>query len=208
MVDGMVRSVAAAGLALAAAACTSAPSRFYTLRSTATGTAAAHASYSVSVGPVSVPAAVDRPQLVVEVSPNRVELDEFNRWAAPLDDAIARTVANDLASLLGTPRVAAAPLANFAPAYRVTIDVLRFESAPGESVLVDALWVVQATASGMQRSGRTIAPEPVTDEGYDALAAAHSRALARVSADVAVALRDLDEESLRDPAPPRAPASP
>ena len=65
--------------------------------------------------------------------PNRVDVDEFNRWAAPLNDSIARVVAGDLAVLLGTPRVATAPLANFNPAYRVTIDVQRFESVHGRS---------------------------------------------------------------------------
>ena len=67
----------------------------------------------------------------MQVAPNRVTVDEFNRWAAPLDESIARTVAGDLAVLLGTPRVATGPLANFEPAYRVTIDVQRFDSIPG-----------------------------------------------------------------------------
>ena len=80
---------------------------------------------------------------MVQVAPNRVEVDEFNRWAAPLNDSIARAVAGDLAVLLGTPDVAVAPLANFNPAYRVTIDVQRFESIQGEAVLVDAVWAVQ-----------------------------------------------------------------
>ena len=87
------------------------------------------------VGPVSVPAAVDRPQFVVQVAPNRVDVDEFNRWAAPLNDAIAHVVAGDLVKLLGTPNVATAPMANFDPAYRVTIDVQRFESIRGQAAL-------------------------------------------------------------------------
>ena len=62
----------------------SAISRFYTLDSTATPDAGPLASYGVIVGPVSVPASVDRPEFVVQVAPNRVEVDEFNRWAAPL----------------------------------------------------------------------------------------------------------------------------
>ena len=83
------------------------------------------------VGPVSVPAAVDRPEFVLQTAPNRVDVDEFNRWAAPLNDAVAQVVAGDLVKLLGTPNVAAAPMANFEPAYRVTIDVQRFDSVPG-----------------------------------------------------------------------------
>lgn len=171
------------------AACATAPARFYTLASTATSDGAASARYGVIVGPVSVPASVDRPELVVQVAPNRVELDEFNRWVAPLDESIARAIAGDLAVLLGTQDVATAPLANFNPAYRVTINVQRFESVPGQSALIDAVWAVRATRSGETRPGRTVARETVDGKDYDALAAAHSRALATVSADIAAAIR-------------------
>jgi uncharacterized lipoprotein YmbA len=136
-----------------------------------------------------VPASVDRPEFVVQVAPNRVDVDEFNLWAAPLDDGIARAVAGDLAVLLGTSDVAVAPLANFNPAYRVTINVQRFESVQNEAVLIDAVWAVYQTAGGDTRSGRTVAREAVQGEGFDALAAAHSRALATVSADIAAAIR-------------------
>ncbi len=170
-------------------ACSTAPSRFYTLSSTATADGAAAAPFAVLVGPVTVPAAVDRSEIVVQVEPNRVDVDEFNRWAAPLNDAIARVVAGDLTVLLATPDVAAAPLANFRPDYRVTINIQRFESLPGQSVLVDAVWAVHRTADGSTRSGRTTAREAVQGGSYDAIAAAHSRALAQVSGDIAAAIR-------------------
>jgi uncharacterized lipoprotein YmbA len=176
-------------VAAAAAGCATAPSRFYTLDPTATADAAPPARYSIIVGPVSVPASVDRPEFVVQVAPNRVDVDEFNRWAAPLNEGIARAVAGDLSVLLGTADVAVAPLANFDPAYRVTINVQRFDSVLGESVAVDAVWAVYQTASGDTRSGRTVAREAVQGKGFDALAAAHSRALAQVSGDIAAAIR-------------------
>lgn len=167
----------------------SAPARFYTLDSTATPSGAAVSRVAVMVGPVSVPAAVDQPQFVVQVASNRVEVDEFNRWAAPLSDGIARAVAGDLTVLLGTPDVAAAPFANFDPAYTVTIEVLRFESVRGESALVEAVWAVRKTSGGETRAGRTVAREAVQGEGFDALAAAHSRAIASISDDIAGAIR-------------------
>jgi len=172
-----------------AAGCASAPARFYTLASTATADGAPVAPYAVIVGPVSVPASVDRPEFVVQVAPNRVEVDEFNLWASPLNDAIARAVAGDLAVLLATSDVAVAPLANFNPAYRVTINVQRFESIQGEAALVDAVWAVRQTAGGETRSGRTVARETVGGKDFDALAAAHSRALAALSGDIAAAIR-------------------
>lgn len=182
-------SLAALLPVVVAAGCASAPARFYTLDSMATAGGAPVVRYAIVVGPVSVPATVDRPEFVVQVATNQVKIDEFNRWAGPLGDAIARVVAGDLAVLLGTPDVAAGPLASFTPAYRVTLDVQRFESIPGQSVLVEAVWAVRKIASDGTRSGRTTARETVEGKGYDALAAAHSRALATVSADIAAAIR-------------------
>jgi len=176
-------------LLLAAAGCASAPSKFYALESTASPGAGATVHDAVIVGPVSIPASVDRPEFVVRVAQNRVQVDEFNRWIAPLGDSIARTVSGDLVALLGTPDVATAPLANFQPVYRVTIDVQRFESIQGEAALVEAVWVVRRTAGGDARSGRTLAREPVQGEGFEALAAAHSRAIGTLSGDIATAIR-------------------
>ena len=190
MPSRIVHVFCVACVAAAAVGCgATAPSRFYTLDSTATASDAPTARYSVLVGPVSVPAAVDRPEFVVQVAPNRVDVDEFNRWAAPLTDSIARAVAGDLAVLLGTQDVAVAPLANFKPAYRVTINVQRFDSIQDQEVVVDAVWAVHSTRAGDTHPGRSFAREAVQGKGFDALAAAHSRALAAVSTDIAAAIR-------------------
>jgi len=172
-----------------AAGCSTAPARFYSLASTATADGVQATRVSVMVGPVTIPASVDQPGFVVQVAPNRVEVDEFNQWVAPLNDAIARAVAGNLTVMLGTPEVATADLANFAPDYRVTIDVQRFESIRGDAAVVEAVWTVRKTAGGEIRSGRTVAREPVQGQGFEALAAAHSRAIARVSADIAATIR-------------------
>jgi len=177
-------------IAVAAAGCgASTPARFYTLSSTATPVGAPPASDPVMVWPVTIPATVDQPQFVVQVAPNRVQVDEFNRWAAPLNEGIACAVAGDLAVLLGTPDVIAGPLANFNPAYRVEIVVQRFESVRGEAALVEAVWLVRRTADGETRSGHTLAREAVQSDDLSALAVAHSRALAQVSGDIATAIR-------------------
>jgi len=181
---------AAVGVALAAGCGSSPPSQFYLLNATATADNAAPARYAVVVGPVSIPAAVDQPQFAIQTSVNSVTRDEFHRWGAPLQDQIGRIVAADLATLLGTPRVTATPLPHFDAAYRVAIDVQRVESVPGKTATIEAVWVVYATAGeAAGRSGHTLAEEPVTDATMDALVAAHSRALAVLSADIAAAIR-------------------
>jgi len=175
--------------AVVAVGCSTAPSKFYSLSSTSAADGTPPTAVAVMVGPVTIPASVDQPEFVVQVAANRVQVDEFNRWVAPLGDAIARAVAGDLVVLLGTPDVASNQLANFVPDYRVTIDVQRFESVPGNAATLEAVWTVRKTVGGEIRSGRTVAREPVQGQSYDALAAAHSQALAQMSADIAVAIR-------------------
>jgi len=179
-------------LAVAGTGCASPRSNFYTLNSEAKAATAA-ADYTVVVGPVSVPAVVDRPQIVMRLAPNRVAIEEFHRWASPLKDAIPRVVVENLSAMLGTPHVTVFSQPRTAGArYRVLFDVIRFESAPGEAATLDAVWTVRGTQGGAVREGRTTVSEPVPDRGYATLAAAHSRALGRLSVDIAEAIRALE----------------
>jgi uncharacterized lipoprotein YmbA len=172
--------------------CASSPSRFYTLSAAATPSAAS-SKVSVAVGSVSVPAAVDRPQIVVSTSPNQVTFDDFNRWASPLQDNLARVIAENLVALLGTPRVTLFPQTlNADVDYRVQIEIRNFESAPGKSASLDAVWTVRRTKDGKTETGRTSVREKVDDNGYEALAAAHSRSVVRLSQDIADAVLTLD----------------
>jgi uncharacterized protein len=188
MIDRKTRQFLIMLVAFALSGCASATPHFYTLDSSATPDGSPSVQTAVVVEPVSIPPGVDQPQIVVQVSPNQVEIEEFDRWDAPLADGIARAVAGDLSTLLATPNVATAPLAGFNPAYTVTINVQRFESIKGEAALVDAVWVVRGVA-GNTRSGRTIAHEPLQGQGFDALAVAHSHAIAKLSKDIAAAIR-------------------
>ena len=192
MMKRLVWIVLLFAMAAFGAGCASAPSKFYTL-SPAAEPGGATASYSVAVGPVSVPAMIDRPQMVVSVGPNQVGIDEFNRWASPLQSDMARVVAENLAKILGTPLVSVFPQSTAAGAsYRVLIDVMRFESAPGKSATLDAVWTVRRAKEGASRAGRTTVSEPAADGNTAALVAAHSRALGRLSGEVAEAIRGLE----------------
>jgi hypothetical protein len=184
------------------AGCASTPQpRYYTLDATApasTGSSSTPAStgassLSVSVGPVSVPAVVDRPQIVVSIGANRVSLNELNRWAAPLQDGLSTVIAENLSQILDTPGVTVFPRESSAHAqYRVAVDLQRFESTPGVSAVLESTWLVRRTKDGRIQTGRTSVRETVQDPSFDALAAAHSRAAGRLSADIANAIRALD----------------
>jgi len=181
---------------LLSAGCSSTPPRYYTLNAT-TGPSVTPSNLSVVVGPVSVPAEVDRPEIVVRRGPNKVQLDEFNLWASPLQDNISRVVAENLGRMLGTRRVTLFPQTVSADAdYRAAIEVQSFESTPGTVAVLDAAWTVRRMKDNKTETGRTTVREPVQEPGYDALAAAHSRALARLSQDIAGAVRGLERSGI------------
>lgn len=171
--------------------CTSSPTaRFYVL--SAPEQPATKAVYSVAVGPVTVPEIVDRPQFVLRTAANEVTITEQTRWAESLQSEIPRVIAANLAQSLGDAQVWASSQGSGSEAdYRVTVDIQRFESAPGDAATVEALWAVSPGTgkSGASRSGRSVVREPTQGTEYDALVAAHSRALAGISRDIAEAVR-------------------
>lgn len=173
---------------------TTPPAKFYTLSpAPAPAVPAAASPLAVVVGPVSIPPEVDLPQIVVTTGPNQVTIDEFNRWSAPLASAISRVVAENLVTMLGTPRVSQFQQSLNAPAdYRVAIEVQGFDSAPGEAASLNAVWIVRRTKDGKAETGRTTVREPLADKSYEALAAAHSRALAQMSRAIADTVRTLE----------------
>lgn len=182
-----LRLLLATVLALAGGCAGTPPARFHTLSPVAEAApAAAAAAYSVAIGPVSVPDTVDRPQLVLQLDANRVEILEQTRWAAPLQSAIGQVIAANLTRLLGGARVAAYPQRAAAePDYEVTVDVLRFESTLGSAASLDVLWSIRGAKGRVLKAGRSTVREPAEAQDTDSLVAAHDRALAAVSRDIA-----------------------
>lgn len=183
---------AALGVAVLGGCATSPQAAFYTLSPErpreAVGTGGA--SLAVAIELVAVPEMVDRPQLVLRVNDTQVRIDEFARWAEPLKRQIANVIAADLAQLLPDAHVSSYPQwADRMAAYQVSLDVQGFDSAPGDAAAVSVLWLVRPPRQGTPVSGRSVVREPAGGPGYDALVAAHSRALAAVSRDIAAAIR-------------------
>jgi uncharacterized lipoprotein YmbA len=177
------------------AACSSTPKdRFYTLAPASAmapaATPSAPARYGVAIGPVRVPEALDRTQMVVREGPNRVEILDQHRWAGSLRSEIARALAAGVGAQLPDAQVSVHDgQAGRNAAYRVAVDIERFDAAVNEAVAVQALWTIRQEGGKELGSGRFAASEPTGPGGYDAIAAAYAKALAAMSAQVAQALR-------------------
>ncbi|HZM45863.1 MAG TPA: PqiC family protein [Burkholderiales bacterium] len=206
---GVRRHAFAVSIALIAlAGCGGAPSpktNFYSLSveaapvrpESATGPAAAT---RVLVTRVAIPGVVDRPQMVSRTASNSVEIHDFHRWAEPLQEAIPRVIAGNLAQQLGPGHaVSTSPLPGLPPDVRIAVDVQKFEATMGTGVAVDVLWSVRPGV-GEARVGRSTVEEPAAEAGHAGIAAAYSRALAAVARDIAVAASALP---VSRPAKPR-----
>jgi uncharacterized protein len=189
----MLRAMAALAAAALLGGCAagSATTSYYTLSAEAPAAAgtspAAGELRTVSVWQVAIPEMVDRRALVVRTSPNRVDISDLHQWAEPLKFGIARALAGDLAAQLGAGYavVAGQPL-GAAPDVRVFVDVQRFEAVAGRGVSLEARWSVRP-AQGERRDGRSAVEEPGAAD-HAGIAAAYSRALARVARDIAAAI--------------------
>jgi uncharacterized lipoprotein YmbA len=164
--------------------------RFYTLSPAAAPVAAdARSPLTVVIGAVSLPDGMDRPQIVLRGAGSQVTFSEFERWLGSPKDEVALAVAGGLKQALGSASVFAGPLSTGMSAdVIVLLHVQRFDSALGDAATVEAAWQV-LPAKGAPKSGHSSVREPAGGPGYDALVAAHGRALAAVSRDIATAIR-------------------
>ncbi len=161
-------------------------SRLYTLSSIAEVEPMTTASdrVSVGVGPVTLPQYLDRPQIVVRQSPNRLELSEFDRWAEPLSNTVPRVVSANLAHLLDTERVYVLPqIRRRQTDFDVALDISRFEpSTTGPASLV-VRWEIFTDDDGPPvDEGKIVAERGSAVAGdYEAMAASLSALLAELS---------------------------
>ena len=185
------------GIALAIAGCGSVPTQnYYVLTATvvppATAVATSAPATLVFIDPAHLPEVVDRPQFVLGAGDaNRVTILEQQRWGEPLRAAIPQVLALDLERQLPGARVTSAPQETLPDgAWRLTLDVQRFESRPGDAVTIEIAWTLRRSgADARTTSGRATARETLAAGDHGAIAAAASRALATISRDIATGLR-------------------
>ncbi len=194
-------------LALGLAACVSLKrtpeARFFYLRAVAEPAAPTGAPGSlVAVMPVRLPGHLQRPQLVTEVTPGELRVDEFLRWAEPIDEGTTRVLAENLAKLLPEQRVARFPLRSGARARcRVVVDVYDFGlHGRGEARLSGRWALLRPDREGAFASQALDLRREAGGPDAGASVEAMSELLAELSRQVAAAVRALPAEPGTPPA--------
>jgi uncharacterized lipoprotein YmbA len=155
------------------------PSRFFTLsaRVPAAVEPTGRTPLSVTVGPVTVPAYLDRNEVAVRVSPSELRYALSERWAEPLVQNVTRVIVENLGNALGSDRVASittAPIAT--PDFFVEVVIVRFEAGADGGAKLTARWAVRDTNRKILRIRQSQharqATAATTEGGVDAMSAA------------------------------------
>lgn len=134
---------------------------------------------AISIGPVSIPEFLDRPQIVTR-NGSRVRFADLHRWAEPLDTAVIRVVSENLARRYPQWQ----PVHHLAPQARraersLQIKVHRLDGTPGRAV-IDITWQLNDnTAPERQVSGRFQTALVRSDDSYEQLIGLLSSGLAQ-----------------------------
>jgi uncharacterized protein len=179
-------NLAVAALAVALGACGSAPpTHYYTLVPPAGGDATAAASaapFQFELLPVTIPAQVDLPQMVVRQGGQGVAMLQGQRWIAPLGDEVRGALSADLTRGFRAQDVTGLP-SQGPSMVRIKVDVRRFDSVPGSYAYLDAAWSVRPLKGGDPLACTSRISETV-GEGYDALVQGHPPALQQLAGQI------------------------
>ena len=181
--------------------CASSPlPRLYTLSSLQEGGIERKESTSdqdlvIGVGPIKLSDYLDRTEIVTRSSSNKITISDFDLWAGSLAEDFSRVLAENLSVLLSTENVIVYPGPRSALAhYRITVDVIRFDGPLGGDVSLIARWAI---FEGKERkfvfARKSTIIEPSGGKGYEAMVAADSRALEKLSREIAEAIRSLQK---------------
>ena len=147
--------------------------------------------YAIGIGPITLPDYTDRSEIVTRISPNKLSLGEFDRWAEPLVDGFPRILMENLSSLLcADPITLYPPTGPISIDYRVEVEVIRFDGTLGESASLIARWTLfNEKKMRILLTRRSNLSSSATAGDYEAQVSAQSQNIAALSREIAEAFK-------------------
>lgn len=145
----------------------------------------------IGIGPVKLADYLDQPRLVNRRSDNQLTVAEYDRWVGSFEDNFVNVLADNIGFLLPTERIHFYPWRKSMPIdYQIILDIVRCDGRLGDTVWLDARWsILQGPEKKLLKMSRSSIREPVGGGDYSALVAAQSRAIAKLSQEIAEAIR-------------------
>ncbi len=145
----------------------------------------------VGIGPVKLADYLDQSQIVTRTTDNQLVKAEFNRWVGPLKNNFINVLADNIGFLVPTEQIQLYPWRNTVPIdFQVAVDVVRCDGRLGDAAWLETRWsIFQGSEKKLVKTMRSSISEPVTGADYSDLVAAESRALGRLSQEIAQAIK-------------------
>ena len=161
-------------------------SRSYYVLSPA-GPAPTGGGIGIGVGPVTMADyLMERPYLVFQSSPNKMELSDEHVWGGDLRNDFTRVLASNIGRRKNTGNTRTYPWDREKDLkYQITVDVRQFHgTADGEAVL-EASWRAYALPDSRLIASKTSTlREPLLKDGYEELTATQSRLIDKLAAEI------------------------
>jgi uncharacterized lipoprotein YmbA len=171
------------------------PTRFYVLDSQPgpAPTGPDTSKLAIGIAPIDLPDYLDRPEMVIRQGDNRLILGDFDKWGERLDQLLGRTLAEDLATRLGTPNIFQMPLQRDQTLdYVIVLDIYRFEGTDKDVAVLDTRWrIFDRDGARLRVTSRKLFEVKLSDAGFRALATALSTAVADLSDALTDSIRSL-----------------
>ena len=144
----------------------------------------------IGIGPVSIPALLERKQIVTRLPDNSVNIAEFHQWASPLKDNVAQVLTHNLATLQTGDLIRAYPWSAYgAVDYRIIIDIIRFDANPEQAVNFEARWsIMNEKKHTLISNGHSKTEHRLDDSSYPSTVKALSKVLSEFSQELSIAL--------------------
>lgn len=170
----------------------SAPPQFYMLTAIEAGQPRATPLGTeplVGLGPIRIPAYLDRDPIVTAVSPQEYKLSDNHRWAERLDVTLARVSAENLSRQIPSERIVMHPWPrDTKPDFQLAIDIQDLYVDPTGTARLNALWTLRdKQGAGDSRGFSCRLPASTTD--YTVMVSAQSRCVSRLNRAMAEAIR-------------------
>ncbi|MGB6451855.1 MAG: PqiC family protein [Steroidobacteraceae bacterium] len=185
-----MKRIAVLALTALLASCASSPaSRFYSLTAAAPAAAALPEAPGpaepLRVAAVHIPLALDREEIVRLGPGNQLDIDDLNRWGAPLDEMVQRALTEDLRERLPAGQVVLPSSPAPAGTDRIVVDILQFQSDTAGTVVFDGSWSLLPPDKSAPSLIRDIHYSETASPGdYGDQAAAMSKMLGRLADDI------------------------
>ena len=147
----------------------------------------------IGVGPITIPALLERKQIITRLPDNSISIAEFHQWASPLKDNVTQVLTHNLATLQTGNLIRAYPWSAYgAVDYRLIIDIIRFDTHPAQTVNFEANWAIMDEKSHtLLSNGRSRIEHRLPDPSYPSVVKALSKILSEFSGELSLALEKI-----------------